>query len=56
MITIAHRAIVDVHKKHNFFVSVHTIGRWAKPAKPKYVTPRFLIGSPAGDAGRASCG
>ena len=48
--------IIDMHKKHNFFVFVDTSARWEKSAQlvePIHLTPTLLMKGPAGDAGRA---
>ena len=39
---------MDVHNKHNFFVSVRTDAPWMKPdwpAEPIFLTTTFLIGA-----------
>ena len=41
--------MMDVHKKHNFLVSVHTGVRWVKPAwsaEPIFEVPALLMGTP----------
>ena len=48
MITIACTSIMDLHKNHNLFVTVHTRALWVKPAcpaEPKYLTPKLLMGA-----------
>ena len=47
---------MDAHKKHDFMVSGHTGARWVKQAwlaELKFLIPTLLMGSHAGDAGRA---
>ena len=47
MITIICTKIMDVHRKYNGFVSVHTsaqLGRLAWPAEPIFLTPKVLMG------------
>ena len=39
---------MDVHKKHNFMVSLYTGARWVKPAKPAeriFLTLTLLMGA-----------
>ena len=53
IITITCIRIMDVHKKHNFFVSVHPgagLVKSALPAKLVFLTPTLLREGPAGDA------
>ena len=50
MIIITCTRIMDVHNKHNFFVSVHIDVQWVKPAQPaesKCLIPTSLNGDPA---------
>ena len=56
MLIITCKAILNVHKKHNFIVSVHTSARWVKSAQsaePTFLIPTLLIGGCAGDSGTA---
>ena len=46
MIAITCRKIMGVHKKHNFFVSIHIGSRWMKPTQPDksiFLTPTLLM-------------
>ena len=47
MLTITCTAIMNVHKKLNFIVTVQTSARWVKPAQPAakiFSSPTLLMG------------
>ena len=54
MITITCTRITNVFKKYSFIVSVHTGGRWVKPAwkaEPIFIALMLLTGALPGDTG-----
>ena len=38
---------MDVNKKQNFIVTVHTSARWVKLPELTFLTPALLMGGPA---------